>query len=358
MSGPDRPMPRGRGAHSNPPNRFEPRHYERDDSVEGLDDGEIGANPATQYLPDHARSVVTENQSPDVGFRYSLNPYRGCSHGCAYCYARPTHEYLGFSAGLDFETKILVKEAAPELFRAFLARPSWRPEPIVMSGVTDPYQPGERHYQLTRRCLEVAKDARQPISIITKNALIRRDLDLLGPMAAANLVHVNISVTTLDTDLARVMEPRTSTPAARLRTIGALAEAGVPVRVLVAPVIPGLNDSEMPAILAAAKEAGAQAAAHMLLRLPGAVAPVFREWLERTHPGRLGKIEGRIRSTHGGKLNDAAWGRRMSGTGELAEQVHNLFRLFARRHGLDGDLPPYDTTQFRPPPRDGQPWLF
>jgi DNA repair photolyase len=358
---PNRPAPKGRGSHANPPNPFGLPLYEADlEQVEHDEDYlESLRNTPTKFIRDHSRSIVTENDSPDVPFRYSLNPYRGCEHGCPYCFARPTHEYLGLNAGLEFETKILVKQDAPGLFRDFLARNAWRPEPITMSGVTDCYQPAERHFRLTRGCLEVAADARQPMSLITKNALLLRDLDLLQDLAAEGLVHVNISVTTLDAGLAHSMEPRASAPAARLQAVKALAEAGVPVRVLVAPVIPGLTDSEIPAILAAAKEAGAQAAAYQLLRLPLAVAPVFLEWLERERPDNLRRVEGRVRDVRGGKLNNAEFGRRMSGTGELAEQIRQLFRLFARRHGLDGDLPPYDCTRFRPPvPRSGQGWLF
>jgi DNA repair photolyase len=343
---------KGRGSPINPPNRFGGPYY-----LPILEP--VEHNPPTEYIPDHARTIVTENNSPDVGFRYSVNPYRGCSHGCAYCYARPTHEYLGLSAGLDFETKIFVKEAAPELFREFLARPSWQPQPIALSGVTDPYQPAERRFLLTRRCLEVAVEACQPISLITKNALVLRDLDLLRRLAAANLIHVNMSVTTLDAALARSLEPRTSTPAARLEAIRQLRQAGVPVRVFIAPVIPGLTDSEIPAILAATAQAGAQAAAFMLLRLPGAVAPVFRAWLAQRQPSRAARIEGRIRGVRGGKLNEAAFGKRMRGTGEMAQQITQLFRLFCRKHGLDGGLPPYDCSRFRPPrEKNGQQWLF
>jgi DNA repair photolyase len=357
------PAPKGRGSHLDPPNRFGgpyrvPNLEQVEHDAEYL--ASLGRRP-TVYLPDRTRSIVTENDSPDVGFRYSINPYRGCSHGCAYCYARPTHEYLGLNAGLDFETKILVKEEAPALFRAFLRRKGWRPEPITLSGVTDPYQPAEQHFRLTRGCLEVAAQARQPISIITKNALVVRDLDLLGEMARDDLVHVNMSVTTLDTELARALEPRTSTPAARLRAVAALRAAGVPVRVLVAPIIPGLNDSETPAILAAAKEAGAMHAGFVLLRLPHAVAVVFLEWLERTYPERRTRVEKRIRSMRGGRLNDPRFGSRMTGTGELAEQIAGLFRLFRKKYGLDSGLPEYDCTRFRPPPEpdkaDGL-WLF
>ena len=357
MSVMDKPLAKGRGSQINPPNRFGGPWYEAD-----LEQGEHDTeyleslrNRPTEYIPDNSKSIVTENNSPDVGFRYSMNPYRGCTHGCAYCYARPGHEYLGWNAGLDFETKILVKEKAPQLFREFLCRKNWQPEVIVMSGVTDCYQPAERAYRLTRGCLEVAAEAQQPISIITKNALLLRDLDILGPLAASNLVHANLSITTLDAKLARSMEPRTSTPAARLRAVKELTEAGVPVRVMVAPVIPGLNDTEIPAILQAAKEAGAQGAGYVLLRLPLTVAPVFREWLERVLPSRRDRIEGRIREARGGKLNDSEFGSRMSGKGEIAQQIGDMFRLFAKRHGLGGDLPPYDCTRFRPP---GQIWLF
>jgi DNA repair photolyase len=278
---------------------------------------------------------------------------------CSYCFARPTHEYLGFNAGLDFETKIVVKENAPELFRDFLNRPGWQPEPIALSGVTDCYQPAERQFRLTRGILEVAAEARQPMTVITKNALVLRDLDLLVELAAHRVVHISVSVTTLDAALARSLEPRTSTPAARLRAIGALAAAGVPVRVLVAPIIPGLNDNEIPAILQAAKEAGAHAAGYQLLRLPLTVAPVFREWLQREQPDRVQRIEGRIRATRDGKLNDSTFGDRMRGSGSIAETIRNLFRLFARRFGLDGGLPDYDCSRFRPPrSRSGQGWLF
>ncbi len=355
-----RPDYKGRGSPINPPNRFELTLRVPDlDQDQPPDDLASSSGPSTQYIPDHSRSIVTENDSPDVGFRFSVNPYRGCSHGCPYCFARPSHEYLGYSAGLDFETKILVKEAAPDLLREFLQKDKWQPEPIGMSGVTDPYQPAERQYQLARGCLEVAAEAHQPIAIITKNALVTRDLDILRGMAAANLVHVNMSLTTLDADLARSMEPRASTPAARLKAITALRQAGVPVRVFVAPIIPGLNDSEIPAILAAAAEAGAMAAAFTMLRLPLSVATVFLEWLQRTQPERAARIESRIRAVRGGKLNDPEFGSRMRGTGELAEQIAQMFRLFRKKHGLDGGLPAYDCTQFRPPrPRSGQLWLF
>ncbi len=361
MTDRDRPTAKGRGSQLHPPNRFGVPSYEADFEHLEHDDEYLESlhNQPTEYIPDRSRSIVTENTSPDVGFRYSINPYRGCSHGCAYCYARPYHEYLGYNAGLDFETKIMVKEDAPQLFREFLCRDTWQPEAIGMSGVTDCYQPAERRFRLTRGCLEVAAEARQPMSIVTKNALILRDLDLLRDMAAARLVHVYLSVTTLDAELVGCMEPRTSRPAARLRAIQELSDAGVPVGVLVAPVIPGLNDSEIPAILEAVRAAGARTAGYVLLRLPLTVAPVFREWLERAQPSRLQKIESRIRDARGGKLNDADFGTRMTGTGVLAEQIRQLFRLFVKKNGFDDRLPPYDCSRFRPPrDKHGQGSLF
>jgi DNA repair photolyase len=361
MSDSPRPTPKGRGTGLNVPNRFERLHVEADfeqveHDQEFLDQQ---SHCPTEYLADDSQTIVAENDSPDISFRYSLNAYRGCAHGCSYCYARPYHEYLGMSAGLDFESKILVKHNAAALLREFLARPGWRPEPIVMSGVTDCYQPAERQFRLTRQCLEVALEARQPIGIITKNALVLRDLDLLREMAQLQLLHVGISVTTLDAELARTMEPRTSRPAARLRAIGELSAFGVPVRVMIAPIIPGLNDSEIPAVMEAAAAAGAMSAGYTLLRLPLAVKPIFLEWLERTRPSARPKIENLVRSTRGGKHNVAEFGARMRGTGDIAEQIARIFEVFAARYGLNGPLPPCDTAAFRPPlPQSGQMRLF
>jgi DNA repair photolyase len=339
------------GSQIDPPNRFQPVHAEPD--FEHLDwDVEYlneRTNRKIEYIPDHSRSIVTENQSPDISFRYSVNPYRGCAHGCSYCYARPYHEYLGYSAGLEFETKILVKHDAPRLLREFLARDAWNPEVIAFSGITDCYQPAERQFRLTRGCLEVASEARQPVGIVTKNALVLRDLDLLAPMARDGVVAVSLSITTLDTELARVMEPRTSIPEARLRAIRELSAAGVPVQVMVAPIIPGLNDSEIPAILDAARQAGARSAGYVLLRLPLSVEPVFLEWLERTQPTKKERIEQRIRQSREGKLNSSEFGNRMRGTGEIAGQIGNMFRVFVRKQGLDRGLPPLRCDLFRPP---------
>ncbi len=351
MSETDRPHAKGRGAQIKPPNRFESVQYEEDWEQVELDDDYMKScrSIKTEYLPDNSQSIVAENDSPDVGFRFSLNPYRGCSHGCVYCYARPTHEYLGMNAGLDFESKVFVKHRAPDLFRDWLCRSSWVPEFIAFSGVTDCYQPAERHYQLTRRCLEVALEARQPIGIITKNALVARDMGLLKEMAAFGVVSVSLSITTLDESLARTMEPRTSPPSARLRTIRQLNDEGIPVSVMIAPIIPGLNDSEIPAILEAAADAGARSASHVLLRLPLNVRPVFVDWLERTQPLKKDRIESRIRSTRDGNMNNSEFGRRMRGQGPLAEQITQTFQVFAKKFSLDKKRPPLETRHFKPP---------
>ncbi len=342
------------GSEINPEIRFNRVHVELDEGAEA----ESGRR-MIEYLEDGSKSIVAQNNSPDIPFRYSVNPYRGCAHGCSYCYARPTHEYLGLNAGLDFETKIIVKRNAPQLFRRFLARKSWQPEWIAFSGVTDCYQPAERHFQLTRGCLQVALEARQPIGIVTKNALIERDLDLLSEMASLNLVHVFFSITTLDASLARVMEPRTSIPAARLRAIESLAGANVPVGVMVAPIIPGLNDDEVPAILKASKAAGAGTAGHVMLRLPLTVAPVFQEWLQRTQPLKADRVLGRVRQIRDGKINQSEFKQRMTGTGQIADQIRSMFEIFKRKYELDQRLPEFDCSQFRRPSCGAkQGWLF
>lgn len=362
---PQKSKPVGRGAGISPPNRFEPVRTEDDwehlDSAEADSKGHGSTAPRvpTLFMPDRSQSLITQNNSPDVPFRYSLNPYRGCEHGCAYCYARPGHEYLGMNAGLDFETRILVKHDAPALLRAELAQPHWTGESITMSGVTDCYQPAERKFRLTRGCLEVMLEARQAVGIITKNALVARDLDLLAPLAAQRLVYVYISITSLDDSLARKLEPRTATPQARLRTVGALSEAGVPVGVMTAPIIPGLNDQEVPAILEAAKDAGAQSAGYVLLRLPLAVRPIFEHWITETYPDKAERVLGHIRSTREGQLNNSQFGTRMRGTGPYAEQIQQAFKVFRKKHGLEGPLPALDCSRFVPPsPVSGQLRLF
>ncbi len=343
-------IPAHRGAAENPPNRFEKMHLEPDAEwhPEADEDGRP-AGPRTQFFLDHSRTAIAWNDSPDVGFRASLNPYRGCEHGCIYCYARPTHEYLGFSSGLDFETRILVKRDAPELLRAELSSPRWQPQVIVMSGVTDCYQPVERKLKLTRRCLEVLAEFRNPVAIITKNFLVTRDRDVLSELAGFHAVSVCLSLTTLDSELRRVLEPRTSPPAARLEAIRRLAGAGIPVSVNVAPVIPGLNDHEIPKILRAAREAGARAAGYTVLRLPYAVAPLFESWLARHFPERKDKVLNRIKALRGGKMYDAQWGVRMRGEGLFADQIAALFKAARRQAGFPEDWPELSTAHFRRP---------
>jgi DNA repair photolyase len=335
----------GRGSASNPKNRFEVLEC----VAEPKDEMEAPRNPRTVFMRDDAQSIIAYNQSPDVGFDASFNVYRGCEHGCAYCFARPTHEYLGFSAGLDFETKIMVKEKAPELLRTELSKKSWKPQVLAMSGVTDCYQPIERTLQLTRRCVAVLAEFRNPLAIITKNHLVTRDKDLLAELARFNAVGVTISVTTLDGELAKKLEPRASSPSRRLAAIEELSAAGIPVRALMAPAIPGLTDHEMPALLRACANAGARDAGFVPLRLPWAVAPLFEEWLERHVPGSKDKVLGRIREMRGGKLYDSRWGVRMQGEGFFAEQMSALFKLAYRKAGFRKDLPPLSADSFRVP---------
>jgi len=332
-----------RGAANNLATRFDAIHLERDADW----NPEEEPLPTTQFLKDHSSTIIAYNDSPDIGFEASVNPYRGCEHGCIYCYARPTHEYLGFSAGLDFETRIMVKERAPELLRAELSSPKWKSQVIAMSGVTDCYQPVERRLKLTRRCLEVLAEFRNPVGIVTKNNLVARDLDVLGELARHRAVVVFISLPTMDTELRKVMEPRTSPPASRLATIEALSRAGIPVGVLVAPVIPGLTDHEMPGIIAAAAKAGAQFAGKTVLRLPYAVAPLFEEWLGRHFPDRKEKVLNQIRALRGGKLNNAQFGSRMKGEGIFAEQISRMFHVACRKAGIDGNHPELSTESFR-----------
>jgi DNA repair photolyase len=335
---------RGRGAALNPANKFEKRSLEEDPAE--LDESERRA-VETRFLKDTSRSVLAHNNSPDVPFSYSLNPYRGCEHGCIYCYARPSHEYLGFSAGLDFETRILVKEDAPRLLARQFENPSWEPQIVALSGNTDPYQPAERRLKITRACLEVFLRYRNPVGIITKNHLITRDIDILADLARMNLVHVNLSITSLRDEICTSMEPRTSRPERRLNAIRRLSEAGISTGVMVAPVIPGLTDEEMPAILKAARDAGARRASWIPVRLPGAVEPLFEEWLERVHPDRAKKIRSRIRSMRGGSMNDPRFKHRMSGDGVWAEVLRNVFNMTVERLGFETERSPLSTEHFR-----------
>ncbi|PYJ07746.1 MAG: radical SAM protein [Verrucomicrobia bacterium] len=334
-----------RGAQSNPANRFEKIQFEPDADW----DPEADPLPRTQFLRDRTSTIISCNDSPDVGFEASVNPYRGCEHGCIYCYARPFHEFLGFSAGLDFETKIMVKDDAPNLLREEIGSPRWTHRVIAMSGVTDCYQPVERRLKLTRDCLQVLAEFRNPVAIITKNNLVTRDLDLLAPLAQCQAAAVFLSVTTLDSELRRIMEPRTSPPAARLAAIRTLASAGIPTGVLVAPVIPGLTDHEIPSILSAAADAGARFASHVTLRLPYAVAPLFEQWLTQHLPDKKDKILNRIRALRDGKLNDSRFGTRMTGQGIFADQIESLFDVARRKAGLADHAPTLSTSAFRHP---------
>ena len=369
------PAAKGRGAVQNPANRFERLRVEvdpevhaaavpgapgapgaagADGAIDGMDMADAagaddGPRVATEFLRDTSRSLITHNDSPDIPFSVSLNPYRGCEHGCIYCYARPTHEYLGFSAGLDFESRIMVKEDAPRLLRRELASPRWQPQTLVMSGVTDPYQPVERRLGITRGCLEVLAAARQPVAVITKSELVTRDLDLLAELASHQAARVFLSITTLDGELARRMEPRASHPRERLKAVARLAAAGVPVGVMVAPIVPAITDHEIPAILEAAAAAGARAAGYVMMRLPGAVAGLFEAWLEQHFPDRREKVLHRIRELRGGRLNDPRFGSRMRGEGIFAQQVAALFASARRRHGLDEPLPELSGAAFRRP---------
>ncbi len=338
------PLPlRGRGSASNPKNRFE--SLER--VAELVEDRDEISSPETQLFSDHSKSIIAYNDSPDVGFDASINPYRGCEHGCVYCYARPTHEYLGFSSGLDFETKIMVKEDAPDLLRSELSSPKWKPQLVALSGNTDCYQPVEKKKQLTRRCLEVLLEFRNPVVIITKNHLVTRDTDILSELARYDCIAVTVSLTTLDHQLASVLEPRASRPARRLAAIKLLAEAGVPVGYLQAPMIPGLTDSEAPAIGVAAAKAGATFSGYVALRLPFAVKALFEQWLDQHCPDKKNKILNRVREIRGGKLNDPNFKTRMRGEGIYAEQMGKLFELARKKSGITERWPKLTTEHFR-----------
>jgi DNA repair photolyase len=351
---PDLPV-KGRGAVSNRVSRY--FREERARTSDGWD------SPADEELPplrttvlrDSTRTIIARNESPDIGFDRSINPYRGCEHGCIYCFARPTHAYLGLSPGLDFETKLLMKPDAARLLAAELRKPGYRPAVIAMGTNTDPYQPIERQYRITRGILEVLRDFNHPVGIVTKSALIRRDIDILAPMAEKRLAHAFVSITTLDRELARKMEPRAATPPRRLETIRALAEAGIPVGVMAAPMIPALNDQEMEGILEAAAAAGASAAGYTALRLPLEIKDLFTEWLEAHAPGRARHVLDLIRQMRGGALNDATWGKRMRGEGPYAELLRQRFHIARKRLGLERSKErwEFDLTLFKPPPRAG-----
>lgn len=337
-------QPRGRGSASNPKNRFEAIEI----APEPSDFDEV-SSPATRFFADSSKTVIAYNDSPDVGFDASINPYRGCEHGCVYCYARPTHEYLGFSAGLDFETKIMIKQRAPELLRQELSSPRWEPKVLALSGVTDCYQPVEKRLKLTRRCLEVLLEFRNPAAIVTKNFLVTRDIDILRELARYDCAAVFISLTTLDQKLSGLMEPRASRPARRLAAIEALSCAGIPVGFLLAPMIPGLTDAEAPALVQAAARAGARFGGYVPLRLPHGVKGLFESWLERHYPEKKDKVFNRIRSVRGGKLNDPNFHSRMRGEGIFAEQIAELFRVACKKAGIGERRPALSTEHFRRP---------
>lgn len=342
---------RARGAASRPAGRFEP--YARAPEHDGWDIPEEERLARTEVSLERPRSVITRNSSPDVPFDRSLNPYRGCEHGCIYCFARPSHGYLGLSAGLDFETRLIARPEAPRVLEEELRRKGYRVKPLAIGTNTDPYQPLERRMEIMRGVLEVLRAYRHPVTIVTRGAAVLRDLDLLAPMAEAGLAQVGISVTTLDAGLARAMEPRAPSPPTRIRMIRELSRAGVPVRVMAAPMIPGLTDHELEAILTEARRAGARAASMMPVRLPHEVAPLFADWIELHHPGKAAKVLGRIRDMRGGRLNDPRFAHRMKGEGEMAELLQQRFALSCKRLGLAHTLPELDCAQFRVPPRPG-----
>ncbi|MGE0212795.1 MAG: PA0069 family radical SAM protein [Parvibaculaceae bacterium] len=343
---------RGRGARSNESGRFEAdRRALFDDGWEGL--GDLPALK-TEVTVETARSIITRNNSPDISFDRSINPYRGCEHGCAYCYARPTHANMGLSPGLDFETKLFAKTNAAELLRKELSAPGYEPATIALGANTDPYQPIERRYRITRQVLEVMAEFGHPVGIVTKSALVTRDLDILKPMAERNLVKVAVSVTSLDPRVARAMEPRAATPSKRLKTIEMLAEAGVPVTAMVAPIIPALNDKEIEAILKSVAAAGAGAAGYVLLRLPLEVRDIFREWIQNAFPDRAAHVLSMVRDTRQGKDYDSTWGRRQTGTGPYAWTIGRRFELAARRAGLNKERRKLTLEHFRKPPQPGE----
>jgi DNA repair photolyase len=346
IAGPQARLWKGRGALSNPKGRFEKTSLEREIEFDPEDE----SSPKTEFLKDTTQTIITYNNSPDVGFNASINSYRGCEHGCVYCFARPTHEYLGFSAGLDFETRIMVKENAPELLRKELSSRKWKPQFLAMSGVTDCYQPIERKFQITRRVLQVLAEFRNPVGIITKNFLVTRDIDVLQELAKYNCIAVNISLTTLDATLTPKLEPRASLPKARLEAVRMLSEAGIPVGILMAPCIPCVNDHEMTNIVKAAVDNGAKWAGYVALRLPYGVKDLFEQWIREHFPDHAEKALNRIRAIRNGKLYDATWGDRMHGSGVFAEQMGQMFQIACRHAGIDPNMR-YDlsTEHFRVP---------
>jgi DNA repair photolyase len=338
---------RGRGAVTNPSGRFEPQaKVAFDDGWQSLEE----LPPFKTYVTEErARKIISRNESPDIGFDRSINPYRGCEHGCIYCFARPTHAYQGLSPGLDFESRLFVKPDAPELLARELSDPAYRPRTIAMGTNTDPYQPIEKKWQVTRRILEVLRDAGHPVGIVTKSALVTRDIDILSEMAKKNLAKVAVSITTLDHKLARAMEPRAATPQRRLATLRALSNAGIPTAVMVAPIIPAINDAEIERILDAAVAAGAQSAGYVMLRMPFEIKDLFREWLREHFPDKEKHVISLVRDLHGGKDYDSTWGHRQSGSGPYAWSIGRRFELACERLGLNKKRSKLTTAHFHPP---------
>jgi DNA repair photolyase len=336
---------KGRGAQIKSENRFLKNQYVTE-HIEGLDEPLL-ENPLTQIFIENPKKVVNKVDSPDLNNMYSVNPYQGCEHGCIYCYARNTHEYYGFSAGLDFESKIIVKKNVAELLEKFIMNPKWQATPIMFSGNTDCYQPQEKKFELTRGMLKVMARYRHPVGLISKNSLITRDIDLLQDLAKENLVHVYISITTLDEELRRKMEPRTASAIKRLKTIELLAKANVPVGVMNAPVIPGLNHHEIPHVLKAAADHGARAAGMTVVRLNGSIGKIFEDWLRKNFPDRFDKVWNQICSMHGGDVNDSQFGRRMAGEGNIADAIQQLHRASKKKFFSGREMPAYNLTAFR-----------
>ncbi|HEX6915060.1 MAG TPA: PA0069 family radical SAM protein [Chitinophagaceae bacterium] len=343
---------KGRGAQFNTRNKFLKHHQEKE-HPEAIDEW-TESPPETIYIEEHAKSIVNKVESPDVGMYYSMNPYQGCEHGCIYCYARNSFEYWGWSAGVDFEKKIVVKKNAAELLRKFLMNPKWECLPIGLSGNTDCYQPAERKFRITRSLLEVCNQFNQPVGLITKNAGMLRDKDLLQDMASRGLVSIMVSVTTFDEDLRRVMEPRTTTGRQRIRLIEEMTKAGVPCGVMLGPVIPGLNDHEMHNILKAGFEAGAVSSGYTYIRLNGAIKFLFHDWLYKNFPDRADKVWHMIEGSHDGKVSDSQFGRRMRGEGHIADMVAQQYRKYATKYGLTHERLNLDCTRFRRPGEQGK----
>ena len=336
---------KGRGAQIKTGNKFLKTEYVTE-HVEGLDEPLL-ENPHTQIFFETPKKIVNKIESPDLAGMYSINPYQGCEHGCIYCYARNTHEYYGFSAGLDFESKIIVKKNAPNVLEQQLLNKNWNAAPIMLSGNTDCYQPQERKLEITRKLLQVFSKYRHPVSLISKNSLITRDIDVLQDLAKDRLVHVMISITTLNEDLRRQMEPRTASSIKRLKTVEELSKANIPVGIMNAPIVPGLNHHEIPQVLKAAADHGALTAGMTVVRLNGSIGKIFEDWLRKNFPDRFEKVWNQISAMHGGQVNDSQFGRRMHGDGNIADSIYQLYRAAKRKYFAGREMPPYDLTKFR-----------